>query len=118
MLGGGVKVMVFHSKIDRFFRIVLMIVVFIIGLVTIGPLFVEEAITILPSFIMSAIFTLTTSFIAWISFSIKYVFNDEYLLVKGGPFQSKIRYEDLTRVDKTDAILTGYRLLTKIKWNV
>lgn len=86
MLDGGVKVMVFHSKIDRFFRIILMIVVFIIGLVTIGLLFVEEEITILPSFIMSAIFTLTTSFIAWISFSIKYVFNDEYLLVKGGPF--------------------------------
>ncbi|MCB5238363.1 hypothetical protein [Niallia circulans] len=78
--------MVFHSKIDRFFRIILMIVVFIIGLVTIGLLFVEEEITILPGFIMSAIFTLTTSFIAWISFSIKYVFNDEYLLVKGGPF--------------------------------
>lgn len=61
---------------------------------------------------MSTIFVLCTSFFAWITFGIKYVFTDEYLLVKGGPFHSKIRYENITKVAKTNDIFTGFRLLT------
>ncbi|CAM5604578.1 hypothetical protein SAFG77S_09559 [Streptomyces afghaniensis] len=104
--------MIFRSKVDRFFIIMLLVVIFSIGLVTLGPLFIEKERTILPSIIMSTIFILCTSFFAWITFGIKYVFTDEYLLVKGGPFHSKIRYENITKVAKTTDIFTGFRLLT------
>lgn len=88
----------------------LLVVIFSMGLVTLGPLFIEKERTILPSIIMSTIFILCTSFFAWITFGIKYVFTDEYLLVKGGPFHSKIRYENITKVAKTTDIFTGFRL--------
>lgn len=81
--------MIFRSKVDRFFIIMLLVVIFSMGLVTLGPLFLEKERTILPSIIMSAIFVLCTSFLAWITFGIKYVFTDEYLLVKGGLFTVK-----------------------------
>lgn len=110
MVRGGGKNMIFRSKVDRFFIIMLLVVIFSMGLVTLGPLFIEKERTILPSIIMSTIFILCTSFFAWITFGNKYVFTDEYLLVKGGPFPSKIRYENITKVAKTNDIFTGFRL--------
>lgn len=81
--------MIFRSKVDLFFIIMLLVVIFSMGLVTLYPLFIEKERTILPSIIMSTIFILCTSFFAWITFGNKYVFTDEYLLVKGDLFTVK-----------------------------
>lgn len=69
----------------------------------------------MPILITSALFIFATSFIAWIFLSIKYVFHEEYLLVKGGPFRSEIRYEDIMKVTPTTEIFTGYRILSSKK---
>lgn len=55
--------MIFRSKVDRFFIIMLLVVIFSMRLVTLGPLFIEKERTILPSIIMSTIFILCTSFL-------------------------------------------------------
>lgn len=48
----------------------------------------------------------------WTSFFIKYVLYDEYLYVKGGPFRSKISYDEITKIAPTQDIFTGYRILS------
>ena len=53
-----------------------------------------------------------TAIILWSSFSIKYVFHQDYLFVKGGPFRSRIPYENITKVSPTSSIFVGYRLLS------
>ena len=50
------------------------------------------------------------SFILWTGFSVKYVFYQDYLLIKGGPFRSRIPYENITKVSPTTAIFTGHRI--------
>ena len=48
--------------------------------------------------------------------SIRYEMLDDYLLVKGGPFRSKIRYEDITKVEagqfSVADTLVGYRVMS------
>jgi len=61
---------------------------------------------------MSAIFIISVGFILWIAISIKYVFYEDYLLVKGGPFRSKIPYQTITKTSPTNDIFTGYRILS------
>ncbi|UOQ50583.1 PH domain-containing protein [Gracilibacillus caseinilyticus] len=52
------------------------------------------------------------SFILWCAFSVKYVFYQEYLFIKGGPFKSRISYEKITKVSPAKDIFTGYRVLS------
>jgi hypothetical protein len=48
--------------------------------------------------------------------NIRYEFFDEYLLVKARPFRSKIRYEDITKVEANNFSvgdkLVGYRIMS------
>ena len=62
--------------------------------------------------IISILFVMCVGFILWITFDIEYSFKDDYLFIKGGPFRSKIPYEDITKVNKTSQILAGYRILS------
>lgn len=106
--------MTFHSKIDKFYTIVLLtflsIMVFIIGALALLPFLSGDGlIGILISII---ILLIGIGFTLWISFSIKYVFNKKYLLVKGGPIKSRIPYENITKISPTTDIFTGYRILS------
>ena len=105
--------MTFQSKVDRFFSNLILIVVLIIGALIFLPLFFEdfrnELITVL---VYTTILLIVIGFILWITFSIKYVFNQNYLFVKGGPFRSRIPYENITKVSPTTEIFTGYRILS------
>ncbi|MFD1206285.1 PH domain-containing protein [Sporosarcina contaminans] len=110
--------MVFRSKVDAFFGNFMLIVVLIIALVSFFPFFIEEvrnepAEVIIPAvIILTSIFLIVTSFLLWTLFSVKYIFYQDYLLIKGGPFKSRIPYENISKVSPTTAIFTGHRILS------
>jgi len=104
--------MVFHSKVDAFFVNFMLIVVLIVGLASFFPLFLEGGTELLVVMILTSTFFIVIGFILWCAFSVKYVFYQGYLLVKGGPIRSRIPYEEITKVSPTREILTGYRILS------
>lgn len=105
--------MIMRSKMDRFFIIFTILLVLVTGVLLLFPLFIidiqEEIVTV---YILISLFVIITGLFLWIVLSAKYIFNDAYLLVKGGPFRSRIPYENITKVADTTDILTGYRLLS------
>jgi len=104
--------MVFRSKVDTFFVNFMLIVVLVIGVGTFWPLFLEGGTELPVVLILTSIFLIVISFILWSVFSVKYVFYQDYLFIKGGPFRSRIPYEKITKVSSTTAIFTGYRMLS------
>jgi len=91
----------------------MLVVVIIIGAGSFWPLFIEEVRSELAAVLVIAlIFVIVISFILWTAFSVRYVFHQDYLFVKGGPFRSPILYESITRTSPTTAIFTGYRILS------
>lgn len=106
----------FKSKRDNtFFRMIIAAIV-VVALVTLVPaiyeLFFAEERDLLAVIITTILFLLCAGFIVWISFDIEYTFTENYLFVRGGPFRSKISYEDITKVNPTSNILVGYRVLS------
>ncbi|KUF35659.1 PH domain-containing protein [Lysinibacillus sp. F5] len=65
--------------------------------------------------IMSVCFILSASVVWWYATSIQFVFDEEYLLVKSGPFKSKIPYQGITKIAPTTAEFTGYQISTADK---
>ena len=110
-LKGGVITMVFRSKVDAFFVKFIVIAILIIGLVTLFPLFFEEG-DALSVVVSISVFLILTALILWCSFSIKYVFHQDHLFVKGRLFRSRIPYESIMKVSATSAIFVGYRILS------
>ena len=108
--------MEFRSKIDRTFVTLMSIVIVFIALATLWPVAYELFYTNSPDYIaiwiMVALFLVCTGFLVWISLDIQYTFYDDYLYVKGGPFRSKIKYKDMTKVNSSSNILAGYRILS------
>ncbi|SEP55634.1 PH domain-containing protein [Piscibacillus halophilus] len=103
--------MVFRSKKDRYVNRLIVLSIILIGVSTLFPLFLD-GINLTGTVVLMSIFLVTSVFILWVYYGVKYVFYDEYLYVKGGPFRSKIHYKDITQVAPTDDILTGYRILS------
>ena len=104
--------MVFHSKVDAFFVKFIVIAILIIGLVTLFPLFIGGGDELSVVVVSISAFLIATALILWCSFSIKYVFHQDHLFLKGGPFRSRIPYESVTKVAPTSAIFIGYRILS------
>ncbi|MGV2941503.1 PH domain-containing protein [Mesobacillus sp. LC4] len=104
--------MVFHSKVDSFFRNFILVVVLVIALASFFPLFIEGGTQLPVVLTLSSTFLIVISFILWTAFSIKYIFYGDYLLIKGGPFRSKVLYENIIEVTSTNDIFTGYRILS------
>ncbi|AST91894.1 MULTISPECIES: PH domain-containing protein [Sutcliffiella] len=104
--------MLFRSKVDTFFGVFIFIAIAIIGAVTILPIFLDEEIPKAAVIILISSFFFSVGLILWPIFYIKYMFTEDYLLVRGGPFRSKIVYEDMTKVSRTRDIFTGYRILS------
>jgi hypothetical protein len=65
--------------------------------------------------IMSVCFILSASVVWWYATSIQFVFDEEYLLVKSGPFKSKIPYQGIAKIAPTTAEFTGYQISTADK---
>ena len=108
--------MKFRSKIDRTFIVMMSVALVIVALATLWPVAYELFFTNSPEYpaiwIMIALFLVCIGFLIWISLDIHYIFYDNHLYVKGGPFRSKIKYKDITKVNKTSNILAGYRILS------
>jgi len=104
--------MVFRSKVDAFFVKFIVIAILIIGLVTLFPIFIEGGNELSVVIVSISVFLIATALILWNSFSIKYVFHQDYLFVKGGPFRSRIPYESIIKVSPTSSIFIGYRILS------
>ncbi|MEK9198076.1 PH domain-containing protein [Ureibacillus sp. FSL E2-3493] len=103
--------MEFRSKVDNFFVVVISITLFIIMAVLLIPLILDNDKTLVDVIIVLSLCFLSIAFILWTSFSIKYIFNPDTLLVKGGLFKTCIPYEDITKLTETTEIFTGYRVL-------
>ena len=108
--------MTFRSKRDWTFIILLVIALIIIAVATLWPVVYELFFTKHPEYpaiwIMIALFVVIAGMLLWIFIDIHYTFYDDYLYVKGGPFRSKIKYKDMTKVNKSSNILVGYRILS------
>lgn len=107
--------MKFPAKVDSFFIKFIVSAITIISLVYLYPLYRDYAagsLTTQTTVIILVLLFLSVGFLLWVIFFIQYVFYDEYLLVKGGPIRSRIQYEDITKVNPSDNIYTGYRILS------
>ncbi len=105
--------MEFRSKVDAFFVNFMVIIVLVIASVTLFPLFLEEVRNDFAGMmILTSTFIVVISFILWTNLSVKYIFLQDYLFIKGGPFRSRIPYEKITKIAPTTAILTGHRILS------
>lgn len=103
--------MVFRSKMDAPFIGSISLAILLIGAASIVPLFLED-VQFSEMLILMAIFFVTTGFILWTIFDIQYVFHEDHLFVKGGPFRSRIPYSSILKISPTRDIFTGYRLLS------
>ncbi|MFD1067836.1 PH domain-containing protein [Oceanobacillus locisalsi] len=104
--------MIFRSKVDGFFVTFMSIVILLIGAVTLLPPLIDNEASTAVVIIMTAICIIVAGSLLWMSFSIKYIFYDNYLLVKGGPLKSKIPYQSIRKISPTTDIFTGYRILS------
>ena len=68
--------------------------------------------TVQDTFIVLILYLLSAGLILWSSLDVKYVFYEDFLLVKGGFFRSRIPYVEINRVTETNEIMVGYRLLS------
>lgn len=91
---------------------ILFVAILIIGGVTLIPLLLDDESTINDLALLLVVFLLSSGILLWSSFSIRYTFYQDHLFVKGGPFRSKIPYDEITKIAPTKEILTGYRLLS------
>lgn len=90
--------MVFHAKIDKYFSVIVCFYILIIGVVTLPLAFlVNEGIPII-ALLLICIFIIPTCFLLWILLSNTYIFHENYLLIKSGPFRTRIPYKEITRV--------------------
>lgn len=104
--------MIFRSQRDRYFTIMMASAVTVIAAVTLLPVIFDKNATLGTVLFMVGIFLFTTAFLLWIIFSIQYVFEEDHLFVKGGPFRSRIPYNEITLVTRATNIFAGYRILT------
>ena len=109
--------MVFTSKMDSAFKKMMGFAMGLIAVATLWPVvyeifFTKEGTEWPAVFVCLGIFILLEALLFWISLDIRYVLEEDYLFVKGGPFRSKIPYEDITKVNHSNEILAGYRILS------
>lgn len=104
--------MVFCSKIDAFFVNFMMIAILLLGLASFWPLFFFNKIDLFPFLLLTCTFLIPAGVILWSAFSIKYVYSQDFLLVQGGPYKSRILYEDIIKITSSNNIFSGYRILS------
>lgn len=103
--------MVFHAKTNTVLVLTIFLLVFVFGTIAWLPFFTSFSTII----IMSTVFIISAVFIGWYATSIQFVFCENHLLVKGGPFKSKIPYQSITRVSPTTEKFTGYLISSSDK---
>lgn len=112
--------MLYKSKKDAYFIKLLTICLVLILTVFLVPYLIDHLlgegnISAFDIILLILLLLLTIAIVVWPMLAIRYVFHDEYLFVRGGPFRSKIRYEDITKVEAVYFsgmdMLSGYRIM-------
>lgn len=102
----------FKTKRDPLFVCLWLFFLFVANLVLLWPLPLDpKALTRTELVGIIVPDALVTLLLAWLALDISYVIREDLLLVKGGMFRSKIRYNDITRITRQPNIWLGYRLL-------
>lgn len=101
----------FKTKRDPLFVCLWLFFLFVANLVLLWPLLLDpKALTRTELVGIIVPDALVTLLLAWLALDISYVIREDLLLVKGGMFRSKIRYNDITRITRQPNIWLGYRL--------
>ncbi|OEF96718.1 PH domain-containing protein [Desulfuribacillus alkaliarsenatis] len=100
----------FKTKRDRFFVVIWISLVLLINLSFLVPFLLTEFHSN-EFMIIMFLNIITTGLLIWLAVDIKYVLYEDYLYVKGGPFRSKIKYQDIFKITGDPNIWVGYRIL-------
>lgn len=102
--------MLFKTKRDRFFIYLWIGLILFINAIFIFPVFLDppDAIGLWIIIVMDVLATVS---LIWCAVDIRYELRTEYLYVKGGPFRSRIKYSDITRITGDPNLWVGYRIL-------
>lgn len=103
--------MIFRTKRDRFFAGLWAVLLLIVNLPFFIPLFVEES-TGSEIGTLLGVNLATSALLLWLAVDIRYVIQENMLLVRGGPFRSKIQIQDITEIKYNPNIWVGYRVLS------
>lgn len=103
---------VFYSKVDSFFIKWITIIIALLAFFTLLPVAFERSPDLSLIITLVVFFLVMVVFILWTVLSIEYRFYDDYLFVKGGPFRSRVVYEDISKVSPTTEVLGGYGILS------
>jgi len=106
--------MKFKVKRDTSFTLLMIIILIIVDSIIFIPTFFVDDHTSWDWVALVLIAFLTTAFLIWIWADIRYEMREDYLFVKGGPFRSRIAYNDITRITMSKNIWFGYRLLASM----
>jgi uncharacterized membrane protein YdbT with pleckstrin-like domain len=106
--------MKFKVKRDTSFTLLMIIILIIVDSIIFIPTFFVDDHTSWDWMALVLIAFLTTAFLIWIWADIRYEMREDYLFVKGGPFRSRIAYNDITRITMSKNIWFGYRLLASM----
>jgi len=106
--------MKFKVKRDTSFTLLMIIILIIVDSIIFIPTFFVDDHTSGDWLALVLIAFLTTAFLIWIWADIRYEMREDYLFVKGGPFRSRIAYNDITRITMSKNIWFGYRLLASM----
>lgn len=104
--------MEFRAKVDRFFVLLNVLIVLTVAAALYWPLWLGVEAGDFDVYYITAIFLASVGFMVWCGFSVKYVFREDHLYVRGGPFRSRIPYRHIRKVEPTKNIFVGYRLLS------
>lgn len=104
--------MKFKAKRDTFFKRLLVFIVLFVNIPLIVPTFFIGETDVTDILIIIAIAAVVSLFMVWLVFGITYELRGDHLYVRGGPFRSRIKYEEITRVSMNPSIWDGYRILS------
>ncbi|GAA0382202.1 PH domain-containing protein [Bacillus horti] len=108
--------MIFRAERDSFFTKFIWICVLLIlaacFLPLLFPLADGEKLPIEALVILTIVAIGTVVPILWMSYSLEYRFAADHLFIKAGPIRKRIPYTEITNVEPTRDIYTGFRLLS------
>jgi hypothetical protein len=102
---------IFRTKREGFFTRVWIVILIIVNALMIVPLWLDPEVGPVEIGVVLGLCVLITGLLLWLMIDIRYTMTDEHLIVKGGPFGSKIKYADITRITDRPSIWAGYRIL-------
>lgn len=103
---------IFYSKMDSFFLKLIALIILLLGTFTFFPLMIEKNPDVSLIITLVVVYFVMLLFILWTVLTIEYRFQDDYLMVKGGPFKSRIAYDDISKVSPTTEVMGGYTVLS------